>query len=256
MKTLLLNLAIVCLIAVFPFVGKAVDKSLVLFFPFEEGNGKITKDLSGHNNTGTLENGVVWAKGKRGNAISFVGGGKNDLVSVKDDASLDGMNQLTIEMWMQPSELGTPNIISKGDNWNIGYHSHLMADGSVYWGYNVPDRINAPAGTVAVNEWTHLTFWFDGGKLWKIYKNGEEVASGVATTPVIPDTKDEILIGGSRLWTSFKGVIDEVAIYNRILTEKEIEQDMEGIKAAAVGSSDKLTITWGCIKKRSYKESL
>lgn len=133
-------------------------------------------------------------------------------MSVSDDTSLDGMSELTIEMWFYPYELGTPNIITKGAGWDLGYHSHLWGAGEVYWGHSAPDRTNAPAGTVVANEWVHLTFWFDGGDLWKIYKNGEEVASSKATTPEIPDTKDEILIGGSRQWGCFKGIIDEVAI--------------------------------------------
>ena len=46
----------------------------------------------------------------------------------------------------------------------------------------------------------------------------------------------------------FTGIIDEVALYNRILDLDEIKRDMEAIGGAAVLSKDKLTTTWGKIK--------
>jgi len=43
---------------------------------------------------------------------------------------------------------------------------------------------------------------------------------------------------------SFSGIIDEVAIYNRVLTEEEINQDMLGVMYA-VAPAGKLATTWG-----------
>ena len=46
----------------------------------------------------------------------------------------------------------------------------------------------------------------------------------------------------------FNGAIDEVAVWNRALTEDEIEQSM-GDLAAAVDPSGKLATTWARVKK-------
>ena len=47
----------------------------------------------------------------------------------------------------------------------------------------------------------------------------------------------------------FEGIIDDVAIYNRALTENEIRTDMEeGVSPLAVQSTEKLATTWGNIK--------
>ena len=47
----------------------------------------------------------------------------------------------------------------------------------------------------------------------------------------------------------FEGIIDDVAIYNRALTEKEIRTDMEeGVLPLAVHPTEKLATTWGRIK--------
>jgi len=118
-----------------PIVGKAVDESLVLFLPFEEGGGNTSNDQSGHNNTATLEN-VKWVNGRHGNAISL--DGNDGRISIDDDASLDRMSEITIEMWLYANGLGTPTIVTKGDDWNLGYHSHLWDNGGVYWGFGDP----------------------------------------------------------------------------------------------------------------------
>ena len=46
----------------------------------------------------------------------------------------------------------------------------------------------------------------------------------------------------------FNGVIDEVQVWDRALTEKEILQSMEDITALAVDASGKLTTMWGSLK--------
>src|SRR5262249_32957480 len=42
-------------------------------YPFNEGTGSTTADVSGNNNTGTLATGATWTAGKYGNGIQFDG---------------------------------------------------------------------------------------------------------------------------------------------------------------------------------------
>ena len=46
----------------------------------------------------------------------------------------------------------------------------------------------------------------------------------------------------------FKGLIDEVSIYNRALSEDEIEQNRTAQGLAVKPSAEKLALTWGGIK--------
>jgi len=47
----------------------------------------------------------------------------------------------------------------------------------------------------------------------------------------------------------FKGMIDEVAVFNKALTDKEINSVMNGLKMAmAVDPKGKVASTWGYIK--------
>ena len=50
----------------------------------------------------------------------------------------------------------------------------------------------------------------------------------------------------------FNGIIDEVRIYDRSLTEVEIMQNYQSNTGLAVEHKDKLTTVWGALKKYSY----
>jgi prepilin-type N-terminal cleavage/methylation domain-containing protein len=70
------------------------DNGLVLYLPFEEGSGTSTRDLSGHNNDGTLYNGPTWVEGKLGKALSF--DGVDDYVDCGNGESLRPRNAITV----------------------------------------------------------------------------------------------------------------------------------------------------------------
>ncbi len=65
------------------------------------------------------------------------------------------------------------------------------------------------------------------------------------------DSVDEVFrIGQAQTsLTAMLGVIDEVAVYSRALTEEEVKLDMEKGIFAAVSSAGKLATTWASIKK-------
>ena len=70
-----------------------------------------------------------------------------------------------------------------------------------------------------------------------------------------PDMHDNsIFIGGCPLDASYAltGMVDEVAVYNRPLSEGEIKGAMEGFSKVILGvdPSSKLATTWGELKGR------
>ncbi|MBU4338844.1 hypothetical protein KKD57_04800, partial [Patescibacteria group bacterium] len=67
---------------------------LVGYWNFDEGEGKIAKDLSGNGNDGNLISGPVWIDGKVGKALSFYG--VDDYVEIPNSISLNPINELTI----------------------------------------------------------------------------------------------------------------------------------------------------------------
>ena len=82
---------------------------------------------------------------------------------------------------------------------------------------------------IPLNTWTHLATTYDGANL-RYYVNGVLVGT-TAGTGTINAANGALRIGGNNSaplgqgeW--FKGLIDEVRIYNRALTAAEITGDM------------------------------
>jgi hypothetical protein len=91
---------------------------------------------------------------------------------------------------------------------------------------NVNEDIGVTATSAMVLDiWTHLTFTYDGSML-RMFVNGAEVSSQAASGAAA-STAGVLRIGGNAYWGEyFKGIIDEVRLYNRALTATEIQTDM------------------------------
>ena len=73
--------------------------------------------------------------------------------------------------------------------------------------------------------WSHLAATYDGATM-RLYMNGALVSSQ-ARTGAIATSANPLQIGGDSLYGQyFNGNIDEVRIYNRALTQAEIQADM------------------------------
>jgi len=80
--------------------------------------------------------------------------------------------------------------------------------------------------TLPINTWSHVAMTYDGVTL-RFYINGQLVASR-AQTGSLAATTGVLSIGGNSIWTNetFAGRIDEIRIYNRVLTQQELQTDM------------------------------
>jgi hypothetical protein len=102
-------------------------------------------------------------------------------------------------------------------------------------------------------EWYHVAGTFDHKTgILKIYVNGKQDGERNIKADKIGTNDQPLAIGGNPGNNSrwFNGVIDEVVIYNRALTEAEIERDMMFSVKADVELEDKATATWGSIKRK------
>ena len=89
-----------------------------------------------------------------------------------------------------------------------------------------------------------------------MYVDGKLVAESKATlTKTLFDNKSALRIGqdfNEDAKRFFNGIIDEVAIFNRALTQAEIQVVMKGnflSKATSVtATADKLSVTWSQLK--------
>lgn len=251
MKPLMFGLFVASFVFLLSSIGQAIDdESLVLYLPFNEGTGDITQDQSGNNNDGAIE-GAEWTDGKIGKALYF-NFDEGDSVRVADSDSLD-VTSITIEAWIKSEKdmvkgsMTDAGIVHK---WNPGgyllYLENLFGSVSLYLPHtNTYVRSTTNAWKKGV--WYHVAATYDEKKgEGKTYVNGKLEATEKSAGKLIPNINN-LVIG--RYIETFDGIIDEAALYNRVLTEEEINQDMnKGVIAAAVSPAGSLATTWAKIK--------
>jgi hypothetical protein len=202
--------------------------SLVAAYAFNEGSGSTAADASGTGNTGTIA-GATWAAGKFDQALAF--NGTSSWVTVAGSSSLNLTTGMTLEAWVRPTAAApdwTAAVIKERPG-GLAYALYA-ADGAGKppAGYINQDGADVHATGPAVlplNTWTHLAATYDGSTI-RLYVNGSQVAS-TARTGAITTSTSPLRIGGDSVWGEyFTGLIDEVRVYNRALSQTEIQTDM------------------------------
>ena len=112
------------------------------------------------------------------------------------------------------------------------------------------------AGPLQAGEWVLLCFWLDvDGKSRRIFINGQEAAQDAGKAGIeYKGTKGDTVIGswGTRQ-QYFNGIIDEVQVWNRALSEDEILQSMENLMdTLAVDASSKFSTTWAAVRSLQH----
>jgi chitodextrinase len=200
---------------------------LVAAYDFNAGTGTTVADVSGNGNTGTIVNATWTTSGKYGDALSF--NGTNAQVVVNDSASLHLTTAVTLEAWVNPSSAptGWQDVIYKPlDNYFLeAASSNGNKPGAGALLTSSAEPLAYGTAQLAANTWTHLAMTYDGTTL-KIYVNGT-LATSAAQSGTITTSANPLQIGGDTTYGQyFKGLIDEVRIYNVALTQAQIQSDM------------------------------
>jgi hypothetical protein len=218
---------------------------LVLALGFEELSGTAVTDSSALPTNGTIRGAVRVAAGQIGRALSF--DGVDDWVTVADTAAskIDLTNGLTVEAWVKPTAMaGWETVVMKERGaFGTGFLSYALYahDGAPQAGtfagpaaylrmapaLSTTDQGVREASHTALplNAWTHIATTYDGAAM-RFYINGQLVATRSQTGNIAVGNQP-LRIGGNNVSGEFfKGLIDEVRIYNRPLSASEITADM------------------------------
>jgi len=236
---------LICLfiVLVLSIVGNA-SADLVAHWQFDESSGSVAHDASGNGNNGTLKGDPQWVAGRIGGAIQLDGNG--DYVDV-GSVGISGTDQRTIAGWVKASTTDIPawtsvfGFVPDGDTDGTYYDIEVDDAGNYIifvggWG-----AIFIPVDT----QWHHFAVNYNGeGGSW--FLDGQLVDSLDGAIGTI----DQVRIG-ARLSTSnyFPGLIDDVRIYNTVLTLTEIKKLMAGPKAYDPTPADGILYvdTWASI---------
>lgn len=234
-----------------PFVSDAIkDNAMVLYLSFDEGKGKDVEDLSGKGNDGTLEGDVKWMQnGKIESAVFFNEQVQQGVVAVKASNSLAITESLTMEVWVYPESIGDYRNVRGQADPHTYYLSIHQGKPSVWVGSDGAGgkTWNSAKSNIPLNKWSHVAAVYEFNKELRFYINGKLDQTHKLEGEIPTSQKDHWF--GNRLdgaWP-YKGMLDEFVIYNRVLTEDEIQQDMEQV--LSVSPLDKAATTWGLLKK-------
>ncbi|MBT9132817.1 MAG: hypothetical protein DDT33_01346 [Firmicutes bacterium] len=206
--------------------------SVIAHWTFEEGEGGKLRNravgdpmdprIAPERMHGTIRHGATWVRGGRWgkNALRF--DGVNDHVGVMIDVP---EHNFTIELWFKTT---SPNVgvfgVLKNPAGAGGNDRHFFLSGGV-----AHHRVWKGPGwstgkTVNDGRWHHWVLTVQTGVGQKVYINGSLVGTHSYDRSDF-NWQDRIWIGFSNDAVNhhFKGLIDEVAIWNRVLTADEIK---------------------------------
>jgi hypothetical protein len=259
----------------------ADDNGLVAHWTFD-GN---LNDSTANANNGTQYGNITYSDAILGQGAIFDG---KSYIEVKDSASLGLQNTFTFSVWVYKDEYA-----NRGDA--IPYFAKQKISGATYpyalyeWWYlkptvAFPDQRSANSGRpVDLQKWTLITTTYDGTTA-RIYLNKDLVTT--QQVPIAPSVQQSPLyIGFTNLKnkdTYFYGKMDDLRIYNRAITQTEVESlfsaglsgsgkdllvkpnklvarygfdenynDLSEFKndGTLTGSSDSVSFTWGALGK-------
>jgi Concanavalin A-like lectin/glucanases superfamily len=212
---------------------------------FWSGNGNA-KDEIGHHD-GELIGDCTFGAGLTGQAFNFSSPTAAVKIAGADDLDVGRASGFTLEAWINPTDVSQAHPIFEWNNstyWGVHFHiapgqffNTTTGPGELY--ANIPDehgmwhQLSSPAGVVTENQYqlVALTFNRRTGTA-EIYCNGKIVGRRLFG-PFIPltDSSHDLYLGrriapeGEA--SSFAGMIENAAVYNRALSATEIQEDYD-----------------------------
>ena len=211
------------------------------------GAGSVI-DSSSTGSNGTPTSVTFGSPGKLNTSATF--DGSNSYISVPDNTAYSNLSAITLTAWIYPTAYPasghSATIITKNTEgiggtiadpfevWTFVYNQTGNVVAVISTGAPGSRGILTSAATLPLNTWSQVTFTYNGSTM-KLYFNGVQDANTTSASMTIGTSNNTYapLIGAflcSSYPEKFTGMIDEVAIWNRALTDgtsstpKEVQQ--------------------------------
>ncbi|MBL7185385.1 MAG: hypothetical protein ISS70_03600 [Phycisphaerae bacterium] len=216
---------------------EAADANLVGYWTFDEGSGMIARDYSGQGNDGTIEGDPQWVSGRIGGALQF--DGDDDQIQLKSVFTTLGSSSNTVAVWIKVPLPGTEGLDATervglvlgnyNDSPNSNWELHGAGQTRVWWNGGEVDH----RGTTDLrdNTWHHLA-WVRDKATNAIYHyiDGQlEATTANLGTDITFNTTHRI--GGDNRGAppNWHGLLDDLQVYSRALSQAEISDIMKGL---------------------------
>jgi hypothetical protein len=204
------------------------DPNLAGWWKLDEVSGKTAADSSKHNRKGTLKEDISFEKdsasGRVGKALKF---GRGDgYIQITKYKGVTGTRPRTVTAWIKTTE-SNGEILS----WGLDDYGKIFTFGFIRGRERI--GVTPNGGYLYINEetdddqWHHVAAVVEEAELpnlhddVKLYKDGEPAEiHDIGLLDLWPiDTGSDLDV---RIGRGFKGLIDDVRIYDRALSEDEI----------------------------------
>ena len=204
---------------------------LVSYWSFDD-SANPGRDYSGSGNDGTVYGATWTSSGEVGGALSF--DGINDWVSIPQTFIFHESTDATLAFWMDKADdqhrsiFWTRGDSSDGNRFNIYDNYGSRSFGLDYVGGNGSFHDIGGIGTFGSNQWVHIGVT-RSDNTYTLYKDGSYVMSYVDSNPSLPTYTGSWGIG-NRTGFMYKGLLDEICLYDRSLSATEISQLASGVQ--------------------------
>jgi len=228
-KTLLLLFTIVSFGA---YAQINLNQGLIAHYPF---NGNAN-DVSGNNINGTVSNATLTTDkaGTANSAYYFNGTNAHILLPFSNLYNFAPQDSFSISVWVAPeagqSWIAQALVVKSPfhpdftlSNWNYGVY---LWDYTPMGGYALTHLLSSSIDTRIANPcWYNIIMTYKNG-IWKMYVNGILVSQDLTQTKfILQDGSSRIAFGrkGDAIGDWYKGKMDEIRIYNRVLNKQEVD---------------------------------
>jgi hypothetical protein len=207
--------------------GSPPTTGLLGWWKLNEGSGSTAADATTPASNGTLLGSPTWTTGKVNGALLF--NGSTSRVEIGNPSELQLTGAMTLSAWVYINSFATNGrVVNKqGGPSQRGWSLNVEPSGvaSMQVASNATTLVSVSSGPLPTNQWVHLTGTYAPGAALRIYVDG--ALAGERTTGVPASQYNSTLnvqIGRRPdAQGAWDGKLDEVRVYNRVLTLSEIQ---------------------------------
>ena len=205
----------------------SLNKGLVAHWTMSQDSlkGSLLADKTPYENDGTIYGATFTTdrKGKANSAMSF--DGVDDYITFTSNGIPMGSDVFTISAWVYLNVHDVPGIITWwGNTADNNANGLRTAPGGYFRHYFWANDYDVYTGNLS-NKWSHIVLEHIGGGNRIFYLNGLKISGSYVGRKTSPDVQPTNIYIGARAGSLefFDGLIDDVRIYNRALSETEIK---------------------------------
>ncbi|HOO98036.1 MAG TPA: T9SS type A sorting domain-containing protein [Bacteroidales bacterium] len=216
--------SIICAGLIFYFVcnvhGQIPGDNLIGFWSF---NGNAN-DLSINSNHGTV-NGATLVPDRFGTPARAYHFDGNDYISIPHSTTLNMQDALSFSVWIKPETLSGTRMVFGKSNYTTttDYLLRVKSDGYIQWEYD--GYTDTDSSQLKLNTWHHIVVTASApGEIKKVYIDNQLIKETLTSSGPFGFISNPFTIGySSRGAEYFIGTIDELRMYQKVLSESEID---------------------------------